>query len=332
VEQSFQNVRSQFRSEGDFVNQLRQAGFASPEEWRRYLRGEQRRAIMRQRLVELLRQQGLLRPLPPSDSAMRAFFEESKAQLPKRPPLISFRQIVFDVRPGLLEDIRARRLADSLATALRSGADFATLARNFSNDSASATAGGQLGWFRRGVMVPEFEDVAFGLRPGQISDPVKTPFGYHVIEVERVQPAEVLARHILITPRITGERIEEARRLADSIHAALASGAAFDDLARRFSDPGEPKLVDGVQASQLEAGYPEHLTADTTLGFLPPFMIREGTSRPRLVIAEVLRRQPPGDFEFEDIKPRIRDRLAQEQALQHYIDRLRRDTYVDIRL
>lgn len=332
VEKSFQNVRGQFRSEAEFAQQLRRAGFATPEEWRRYLRDQQRRTILRQRLIELLRQQGVLRPLPPTDSAMRAFFEENKAQLPKRPPMIWFRQIVFDAQPDSATLERARRLADSLANALRAGADFATLARNYSADSASAAAGGQLGWFRRGVMMRQFEETAFSLRPGQISDPVRTPFGFHVIEVERVQPAEVLARHILITPRITPERVEEASRRADSIHAALKAGASFDLLARRYSDPAEPRLVDGVQVSQLDQEYAELLTADTTIGLLPPFKMREATGRPRFVIAVVTRRQPAGDFSFEDIKSRIRDRLSQDQALQHYLERLRRDTYVDVRL
>jgi peptidyl-prolyl cis-trans isomerase SurA len=183
VDQTYQKVRRQFTSDADFQAQLRQAGFASSEEWRRYLAEQQRRPILRQRLIELLRQRGKLRPIPPTDSAMRAFFDKNKATLPKRPPLLSLHQIVFAARPDSAARARALRLADSLATALRSGANFGELARRFSADSASGANGGELGWFRRGVMVRNFEDAAFSMKPAEISSPIETEYGFHIIEI-----------------------------------------------------------------------------------------------------------------------------------------------------
>src|SRR5207247_8479829 len=163
----------------------------------------------------LFRSKGKLRPIAPSDAEMRAFWESNREQQAKRPAAISFRQIVIVPKPDSAASVRALQLAESLVVALRKngGATFADVAKKYSADSVSREQGGVLGWFRRGVMVKEFEDVAFRLRPGAISDVVRTEFGFHIIQVERAQPAEIMARHILIQPTISAAR-SEARRVA----------------------------------------------------------------------------------------------------------------------
>ncbi|HUC41242.1 MAG TPA: peptidylprolyl isomerase, partial [Gemmatimonadales bacterium] len=161
VEQTYQNVRKQFSSENDFRDQIRQARFGSVEEWRRWLADEQRRQLYAQRLIEAQRQKGKLRPIPPTDEQMREFWEQNRDQQPKRPATVSFRQIVIKPVADSAARLRALKLADSLVVELRKGADFAAAAKQFSGDSASAAQGGELGWFRRGVMVKEFEDFAF---------------------------------------------------------------------------------------------------------------------------------------------------------------------------
>src|SRR4029077_5890870 len=184
VEQTVQNVRKQFTSILEFQSQLRAAGFVSEEEWRRWLADQQRRSILQQRLVEALKQKGKLRPIPPTDAEMHAFWEANRAQQPKRPAAISFRQIVIVPKADSAASARALQLAESLVGAVRRGGNFGDLAKKYSADSASRDQGGELGWFRRGVMVKQFEDVAFRLRPGTISDVVPTEFGYHIIQVE----------------------------------------------------------------------------------------------------------------------------------------------------
>ena len=332
VEQSFENVRREFNTEAAFLAQLAQAGFASAEEWRRYLSEQQRRAIQQQRLIESLRQQGVLRPIPPSDSAMRAFFEENRSQLPPRPPIVSFRQIVLDARADTAARARAFRLADSLVGELRRGTDFAALAKRYSDDSTTRESGGELGWFRRGVMVKPFETAAFSLRPGDISGPVESQFGLHIIKVDRIQPAEILARHILIVPELSVEQRVRARQLADSIRGALAAGAPFDQLAQRYTDPLEPRLTEDVPISQLPSDYQAAIEADASLGLRPVLEMTGGTHRVRFVILDILKRQAAGPVEFEDVKARIRARLADQLALELYLKRMRRETYVDIRL
>src|SRR2546429_9441000 len=123
---------------------------------------------------------------------MRAFWESNRAQQPKRPAAISFRQIVIVPKPDSAASARALQLAESLVVALRQGggAGFADVAKKDSADSVSREQGGALGWFRRGLMVKEFEGVAVRLRPGAVSHGGRTGFGVRLIQVERTQPAE----------------------------------------------------------------------------------------------------------------------------------------------
>ena len=142
---------------------------------------------------------------------------------------------------------------------LRRGADFATAARRFSQDPGSKEQGGSLNWFRRGVMVPEFERVAFGLKPGVVSDPVESPFGYHIIQVERVQPGEVQARHILLVPEIDSAHVDSARATADGGASGAGSGrrvrlTSADSITIRRPS-GKPKRADHQAAGELRQGH-----------------------------------------------------------------------------
>src|SRR2546430_9026407 len=325
VEQTVQNVRKQFTSIPEFQTQLRPAGFVSEEEWRRWLADQQRRAILQQRLIEGLKQKGKLRPIPPSDAEMRAFWETNRAQQPKRPAAISFRQIVIVPKPDSGASARAVQLAESLVVKLRQGggSGFADVAKKYSADSVSREQGGALGWFRRGVMVKEFEDVAFRLRPGAISDVVRTEFGFHIIQVERAQPAEILARHILTQPAISAAQVAIARRQADSVHDALAHGTSFDSLARRYADPSEPQLADALPISQLPPDYEKTIGKDTIPGLKPVFEVGIGTARPRFVVFELVKRLPEGELGFDEVKDHIRDGLGRKSASKHLSNCLR---------
>jgi peptidyl-prolyl cis-trans isomerase SurA len=332
VEQTVRNVRGRFASETEFQQQLRLAAFGGVEEWRRWLAENQRREILRTRLLENLRQREKIKPIPPTEAQMRAFWEENKTQSQRRPANVSFRQIVILPRADSAAKARALTMAESLLVALRGGADFAELARRFSADTASRDSGGSLGWFRRGTMVRAFEDAAFRLRPGDISSIVETNFGYHIIQAQRVQPAEVQARHILISPEIAPAQVEAARRLADSVHDALASGASFDSLARRYSDEMVPKLAEAVPLTQLGPEYQHLFATDSSTGLKPPFEVGAATGRPQFVVLEVTGRQSEGELTFDDVKDQIRNQVSQDLGVRHYLDQLRRQTYIDVRL
>lgn len=132
----------------------------------------------------------------------------------------------------------ARAKAEELQARLQGGEDFATLARRES-DCASAGKGGFLGGFSRGAMTPAFEDAAFALEVGEISDIVETSFGFHIVKREAL--AEVHVAQVLVTwqgaasSKATRTK-EEARAQAQLAYERLAAGEPFETVARELSD------------------------------------------------------------------------------------------------
>jgi parvulin-like peptidyl-prolyl isomerase len=315
----------------DYAAELKKAGFQTPEEYRRWLTDQQRRAAYQNRLIEKLRSEGKLKPVSPTEKEMKQFFDEQKGNLGTRPATLSFRQIVVTPAPSETAKTRTKAQADSIVMELRRGADFATAARRFSQDPGSKEQGGSLNWFRRGVMVPEFERVAFSLRPGVVSDPVESPFGYHIIQVERVQPAEVQARHILLVPEIDSAHVDSARSIANTVHNALVAGAPFDSLQRLYHDRSAERDADNVPITKLPESYAKAIGDSGSGTILPVFTMSGSGGRDQFVVLQVTSRRPEGSISYEDVRDRIRDQLGQQLAIRHYIDRLRKSTYVEIR-
>lgn len=113
-------------------------------------------------------------------------YYEAHQEAYTRPEEVRARHILIKVPPNASEELEAkiRTRVDDILSKLRSGGDFAALAKDYSEDPASAEQGGDLGFFPRGRMVPEFEKAAFSLPVGQVSEPVRSQFGFHIIRVE----------------------------------------------------------------------------------------------------------------------------------------------------
>ena len=116
-------------------NNLKKAGFETPEDYRRWLTEQQRRTALHDALMQSLRDQEKLKPVSPTEQQMRDFYDARRAALGKRPATISFRQVVVAPRPDSAAKAQALALADSIVVALRDGADFATAARRFSKSA-----------------------------------------------------------------------------------------------------------------------------------------------------------------------------------------------------
>jgi len=167
---------------------------------------------------------GLAGAVRPDEEAIKGYFEQHRHEF-VQPPQRRARHILFAADSSASGDKLAEAEAKAKAAIdrLRKADDFAALAKELSDDPGSASQGGDLGWFERGVMVKEFEDVAFSLPPGQVSEPVRSPFGLHVIEVTEVRDSEeptldaVRDRIVQALQRVEAERLfyDQVERLSD---------------------------------------------------------------------------------------------------------------------
>lgn len=334
ADQVIQNARKNFKSESEFLDELRTIGFASAEDWRLSLLEKERRSLLVSRFRAELKDQNKIKVITPTEKEMRAFYESHISDFGEYPAAVSLKQIVVAPHPTDSAKARAKALADSLVIELRKGADFATLARAFSMDESTRQQGGDLKWFRRGEMVREFEDAAFSLKVGQVSDPVESPFGFHIIQVQRVNPGEIQARHILIIPDIDSAGAKAAHDQAVAIAAALKQGASFDSLQHLYHDRSEEQELLGYPIDSLaKTPYAAPVAALDSNQTSQPFelLVPDHPLRSKWAIVKLVRRSPAGPRLFDDLKEQIRTYVGNQLGEQDYINQLRAETYVDIR-
>jgi peptidyl-prolyl cis-trans isomerase D len=162
---------------------------------------------------------------PPDEAALMARFEQEKKQFVQQEQRLASHILIqvaadADAATKKAAEAKARQI---YAQAKAPGADFAALARANSDDPGSKAAGGDLGWNTKGVMVPEFDKVLFALKPGEISEPVKTEFGWHIIQLREVKSAQQ-QDFAAVREKLLREESEAARE------------RAFNDLSGKLVD------------------------------------------------------------------------------------------------
>jgi peptidyl-prolyl cis-trans isomerase SurA len=327
VDDQVRQVRERFPTELAFNQALAEAG-RTPEQYRAELARQFRDQTLVQRY---LRQRvGAMAPPPIPDAEVRAFFEANRERLGTRPAAVSFQQVI--VRPQASDTARATalRTMEQVIRELGSGADFEVLARRFSMDG-TRERGGDLGWFRQGQMVREFDRAVFAMRAGQVSGIVETEFGFHLIKLERVRGPERQARHILIRPTVTPADVERARTRADSVAQAIRGGASATELAGRYATPDEARFQRDVPLDRLPPAYVSALQGVPVGGVAGPVRIDLGPE-PAFAVVRVSGRQTEGDWTFEEQRERIRELMQEQRMMERLVRELRRETYVSILL
>ena len=172
------------------------------------------------------------------------------AQIVKKPEIPEEeKQKVVDLLNEIREDV------------VDNGASFRVKAILYSQDPGSKSKGGFYSMTRQTPFVKEFKDVAFSLREGEISEPFESPFGYHIIFIEKIRGQELDLRHILIQPEVPQKALDDARKDLDSIRTHIMEGKyTFGEAALNFSDEKETKFDGGVLRNPADFGSRFELT------------------------------------------------------------------------
>ena len=344
VEEAIREAKTRMGGEEAFRTQLQRENLTE-EKLREKYRNEMRRQMIAQRLV-----QKQITRKSVSAAEAETFFKAHPEKFPRVPPEVRVSVIQIPVASDSTADARARAGALAARKRVTGGEKFAKVAAEVSEDPGSAQAGGDLGFFTRGRMDPAFDEAAYAQKIGEVGTPVRSTFGWHVIEVlerDTVKTAargdsldrdgdpviEIHARHILLRVEVTEADVERARKVAERAYAEVKKGGDFAALVKRYSKFPNAPSPDG------DLGF-------LSLGTLQP-QIREGLAnlQPGEISEVLLNRAGFNIFKLTDRKPEraytleeIRDDLPQavtqiqyREKYEAWVKGLRAKAHIEIR-
>ena len=227
------------------------------EEYFRKTTSEIREELMttvRNQMIIQQMQAKLTENVKPTPAEIRRFYESlPQDSLPMIPAQVEVQILSFEPKVPVEEIERVKSRLREFTERVNSGnADFAMLARLYSEDTESAKHGGELGFVGRGQLVKEFAEVAFNLNdPRRVSRIVQTEYGYHIIQLIEKKGDRINCRHILMRPRISGDDKVKAISRLDSIADVVRSGkATFEQAVAYFSEDKNTALNAGLMMNE----------------------------------------------------------------------------------
>jgi peptidyl-prolyl cis-trans isomerase SurA len=335
VKQAIANVRNRLGSEAAFQQALKQEHTTEDA-----LRKKYEPDVKKQLLVMRMVNKEVQSKTTVSDTEAKTYFTAHRDSLGKRPEQLKLSAIVIGVEADSMQVRRLKVRADSVRNlVVVKKQPFEDVARKFSDDP-SGQRGGDLGTFARGDMVGEFEDVAFALKPMEVSPVTRSRYGWHIIQVLEHLPAagdslpeRVHARHILIQAK-TGPRDEErARKKAAEVRDQLLKGADFAAMARKYSMDTSTKDSGGalgdVPVTSLPPNFQEPLTGLNVGEVSVPLKGEAG-----YYIFKLGGKIPERDYQFEEVRDDMKQIVLNQKlrdAYDRWLERIRKNVNIEVK-
>lgn len=298
------------------------------------IKREIREDVKKRLMIEKLKQQKF-GTITVSGYEVEQFYNTYKDSLPEVPEMVELYHIMMIPKPVDSVERAVYQKAKAILDSIKNGGNFEYFAKVYSEDRATADDGGDLGWVRRGMFVKEFEEAVFRLQEGQVSDVVRTPFGYHIIQLVERRGEQVRPRHILFKVPLTEEsdkivisKLEEIR------YKIISKQAKFEEMAKRFSEDEQTKLLGGylglIEVDELEPELKEALNTLNSGEITQPLKMKYGNSYAYHIVL-LKKRVPAHRMNLKDDYMRIYQFALiekQNREYQKWLERLREEVYV----
>jgi peptidyl-prolyl cis-trans isomerase SurA len=300
---------------------------------RREFREEMRKSLLAQRL-----QQQRFGAAQISRREVEEFFRAYRDSLGTIPEEVELAHIYIEPKPSFEARAGARARMQVLMDSLIAGADFAGLAGRHSQDPGSAAQGGDLGFVRRGLFLPEFESVVFSLQEKQRSGIVETKHGMHIIELLERRGESVRARHILLRVERTPADDDSTVALLQDLRRRALAGEDFATLARTYSEDKETAPIGGslgtAEVAQLDKNFAPTVASLTSGAISEPVRLTVGSSYGYHIVM-LKRRTTPHTPTLDEDYPRIEAialNFKRNREYQSWLEELRTQIYWESRL
>lgn len=270
----------------------------------------------------------------PTDAELQALFESRKSELPQRPEVAHLKTIFIGFETSSSASSATRAKVEALRARIEGGEDFGEVAKKESEDP-SAALGGDLGFLRpKDLREPAFANAVGTLKVGEVSQPVLTVYGYHLIQIteERKATGEVRVRHILVRAEASDTDIDEVFKTANFVHEEVKRGVPFDSLAARYNtDPaaGQNGDLGWVRVTELPQFF-QDVMKEMSPGDVSQ-VLRESSG---FRIVKLVDREAARPYEFVEVRDEVKRLYDQERFASNYetyLADLRKKFHVEIR-
>ena len=208
------------------------------------IRKNYREEVRKQLLVERLQQQKFM-GVKCTNREVEDFYNQYRDSIRAIPASVELAHIVKHIKPSADAKEEVKGLALKIRDSILKGVDFAELAKRHSGDPGSASTGGDLGWVDKGKFVAEYERAAYDLQSGETSQPIESPFGFHIIQTIEKRKDASHTRHILLKLGGSADDKSRVEKILNDLKERVEKSESFEDLAKQYSDEKETQGFGG---------------------------------------------------------------------------------------